>query len=294
MKMIQINMEKLGFNRTPRLFGCMTGWALASLVFLVLSAPALASDPVPYDLEKFRPVLDASKLQAPTSSPALIPQGGFPGQSNQYFFLDPTGQYMTFKVSGDGNRSELRQETGTDWQTSTTDRLSLDARVRLAAPGNQTPDQYTFMQIHDTGDGLNKPLIRLTWQRDRGSMEDHLWAVIRTPGDFGQPISNSNLATLSLGLGARPTGFFDASIVVQDSRMRVLIDGQAKVDMDVSYWDGLDNYFKAGVYLQDPGEAAVEFDQVAYNVNVPEPASMLLLGVGGPALLRRRRAGRCR
>eukprot|EP00752_Nemacystus_decipiens_P015226 g13559.t1 len=236
-----------------------------------------ADEPVPYDLVKFQPVLDDSKLQAPTSSPALIPQGGFPGQSNQYFYLDPTGQYMTFQVSGDSNRSELRQETGTDWQTSTTDRLSLDGRVRLALPGTQTPEQYTFMQIHDTGAGLNKPLIRLTWQRERDSIEDHLWAAIRTPDDFGQPIADDNLDTLSVDLGARPTGFFDASIVVQNNQMKVLIDGQVKVDMDVSYWDGLDNYFKAGVYLQDPGEVAVEFDQLAYNVNVPEPASLLLL-----------------
>ena len=82
--------------------------ALQSLLYTValltgaLGSPVWASEaPVPYDLEKFRPVLDDSKLQAPTSSPAKIEQGNFEGQSNQYLFLDETGQNLIFTVAAE-------------------------------------------------------------------------------------------------------------------------------------------------------------------------------------------------
>lgn len=285
MKFNKHNCERSRNGRKRPSAGSLMRWAAACLGVFAFATTAAA---VPYDLDKFKPVLDDSKLQAPASSPALIQQGDFDGASNQYFFLDPTGPYMAFTVSGDGMRSELRQESG-DWQTSTTDRLSLDGRLKLTVPETASLNQFTFMQIHDTNAGLNKPLIRLTWQRDRGALEDRLWAVIRTPDDLGQPIALDNLASIYIDLGARPTGFFDASIVVHENQMSVEIDGQVKVDMDVSYWDGLDNYFKAGVYLQDPGEAAVLFDQLSYGVNVPEPASFVTLGLGGLVLLQRRR-----
>ena len=242
---------------------------------------------MPYDLAKFRPVLDDSNLQAPTSSPALISRGDFAGRENEYLFLDESRQHLVFTVSGDGYRSELRQESGY-WQTSTTQEQVLSARVSLPLPETETLDQFTFMQIHDTGDGLNKPLIRLTWQRERLGLADHLWAVIRTPADPGRPISLDNLSGIQIDLGPRPVGFFDAAISVLDNQMRVELDGQTLVDIDVSYWDGLNNYFKAGVYLQDPGRGTAVFDQLAYARIVPEPtATGALLLVAALPLARR-------
>ena len=247
------------------------------LLCLLLS-PTARADTVPYDLAKFRPVLDDSKLQAPTSSPALIARGDFAGQDNEYFFLDPTGEHLVFTVSGESNRSELRQESG-DWQTSAAVEQVLSARVSLPLPETDTLNQFTFMQIHDTNDGLNKPLIRLTWQRERLGQTDHLWAAIRTPDDFDQPISNDNLSGFQVDLGPRPLGFFDAVIAVQNNQMTVELQGQTVIDMDVSYWDGLDNYFKAGVYLQDPGRATAVFDQLAYRRLVPEPTAAAALAM---------------
>lgn len=210
------------------------------------------------------------------SSPAVIKQGEFAGASNAYFFLDPTGRHMVFTVEGDSMRSELRQESG-DWLTSTTAKRSLSGRLQIDIPETDSLNQFTFMQIHDTNDGLNKPLIRLTWQRDRDGLSDHLWAVIRTPDDPTRPISGDNLSSVSLDLGPRPTGFFDALIGVRENRMWVEIDGEVLVDMDVSYWDGLDNYFKAGVYLQDEGRATAVFDELAYGLSIPEPGTLAAL-----------------
>ena len=238
-----------------------------ALVTLGLGALGPVADPqVPYDLEQFRPVLEDSKLQAPTSSPAMIERGDFAGKSNPYFFLDDTGTRLVFTVTGDSKRSELRQLSG-DWDTATATPQRLVARVKVFVPETPELKQYTFLQIHDkkNGDaGLNKPLLRLTWQQNRKGKADHLWAAIRTPDDMSKTISLKNLATDTIDLGPRPAGFFAAEIRVQNGRMTVLLDGETKVDKDVSYWNGLANYFKAGVYNQDPGTSKAEFAALAY------------------------------
>ncbi len=244
-------------------------YAVPALLLAALAgahAPLATADAVPYDLEKFRPVLDDSKLQAPTSSPTLIEQGQFEGATNEYFFLDDTGQTLTFTVTGDSKRSELRQESG-EWDTATSTPQRLVARVKVYVPETPELEQFTFLQIHDTTNdpgSLNKPLIRITRRGDYRNTQDHLWAAIRTPADFDQPISLENLATLNVDLGPRPEGFFDAEIRVHNSQMTVMIDGETKVDLDVSYWDGLANYFKAGVYNQDPGTSKVEFESLIF------------------------------
>ncbi|MBB3207308.1 hypothetical protein FHS27_003129 [Rhodopirellula rubra] len=238
----------------------------AAAFFSAVVAPVQGQD-APYDLEKFRSVLDDSKLQAPTSSPTKIKQGDFRGASNEYFFLDKTGRYMTFTVEGDSNRSELRQSTG-DWDTATETPQRLIARVRVFVPEDEGLEQFTFLQIHDKkngSEGLNKPLLRLTRRSDYRDKQDHLWAHIRTPENGNEPISLKNFATKNVDLGPRPEGFFDVEIRVQKSRMTVAINGQTKVDMDVSYWNGLNNYFKAGVYNQNNGRSKVEFESLRFS-----------------------------
>lgn len=240
--------------------------AMCAAALLSAAVAPAQGQGAPYDVEKFRSVLDESKLQAPTSSPTMINQGKFAGASNEYFFLDKTGQYMTFTVEGDSNRSELRQNTG-DWDTATETPQRMIARVRVLVPEDQKLEQFTFLQIHDkkNGDeGLNKPLLRLTRRSDYRKTQDHLWAHIRTPENCDKPISLANLATKNFDLGPRPEGFFDVEVRVQNSKIIVTINGRTKFDMDVSYWDGLDNYFKAGVYNQNPGRSKAEFESLRF------------------------------
>ena len=238
---------------------------LATIGLCATTLP-LTAQTAPYDVQAFRPVLDESKLQAPSSSPAKIEQGDFAGQSNEFFFLDPTGQYLTFTVTGDSKRSELRQMSG-DWDTATDTPVGMAARVKVYVPETPELQQYTFLQIHDTTDdpgALNKPLLRVTRRGDYRKTRDHLWAHVRVPADPDQPISSENLDTENVDLGPRPEGFFDAQITVHQGRLVLTIDGQTKLDKDVSYWNGLNNYFKAGVYNQDPGTSKVEFESLRY------------------------------
>ena len=201
--------------------------SLCAVVWLLAVVTPAQGQRAPYDLEKFRSVLDDSKLQAPTSSPTKIDRGDFAGASNEYFFLDKTGRFMTFTVQGEGNRSELRQSTG-DWDTATETPQYLTARVRVLVPEDRGLEQFTFLQIHDKkndNEGLNKPLLRVTRHGRYRGTNDHLWAHIRTPKNFNQPISLSNLGTKNIDLGPRPKGFFNAQVRVQNSRMIVAIDG---------------------------------------------------------------------
>ena len=141
------------------------------------------------------------------------------------------------------------------------------ARVKVYVPEDKQLEQYTFLQIHDKkeGDkGLNKPLLRVTLRGNYKNTRDHIWAVIRTPKDYNKPISLKNLATENVDLGPRPNGFFDIEVRVQNSHLGIAMGGQIKVNMNVSYWDGLENYFKAGVYNQDPGRSKVEFELLQY------------------------------
>lgn len=265
---------------------------LATLTTAGRGAPCNAADArAPYDVERFRPVLDDSKLQAPTSSPALIEHGDFAGKSNDYFFLDATGTRLTFTVTGDSKRSELRQLSG-DWDTATPTPQRLVARVKVFVPETPSLEQFTFMQIHDKkngDDGLNKPLIRLTWRKSRSKVRDHLWAGLRIPQHTGQPISLENLASEWVDLGPRPDGFFDAEIRVQNGQMSVVLDGETKLEKDVNYWNGLENYFKAGVYNQDPGTSKVEFEVLRYATSdddeTDHPASTAPTDTVEPALV---------
>lgn len=264
---------------------CSSNLPLLGLTAAVLSLPAaVKAAEAPYDLPRFQPVLDASKLQAPKSSPAMVEHGEFAGKSNEFFHLDESGQRIVFTATGDSRRSELRQMTG-DWDTSTPEERALIARVKVLVPETPELGQFTFLQVHDKeedGEGLNKPLIRVTWRRSRSGVRDHLWAGLRVPADASRPISLENLGSEWVDLGPRPDGSFDASIRVRDNRLRVTIDGEKKIDKDVSYWAGLSNYFKAGVYNQDPGTSVAIFEALRY-VSGDEEASATSSGAAAGA-----------
>ena len=224
----------------------------ACTLMLVLCGSAQAHE-APYNLSKFQSVLDDSKLQAPNSGTACA-QGDFSGYADWFFRLDSTSQYMTFEMDGDKSRSELRQME--EWTTGTTSWRKMIGEVKVFYPTTSSLEQFTWMQIHDST-SLNKPLIRLTWRRYAYGQQDHLWAVVRDS-------ANSSSSYSWFDLGARPSGFVKAEIKVKNNNLRVRIDSVTLVDIDVSYWDGLSGYYKAGVYLQDPGTAKVQFKSLKY------------------------------
>jgi len=213
----------------------------------------------PYSLDKFKSVLDISKLQAPKSSYDPLYSrhyGDFQYYSNKYFYLQDN-KYMVFYMCGDHNRSELRFKN--DWSVNTNTPKILEAEVKLF-PLN-AKREFTFLQIHADSTLKNKPIIkkpllRIVWYKNLHNKHNHIWAVIRQSGDV-----NIN-KYLKIDLGLMPKSFFDVKIVVYNNILKIYVNNKLKINKDVSYWQKYKNYFKAGVYLQDIGCAKVLFDKL--------------------------------
>ncbi|MEQ8905684.1 polysaccharide lyase family 7 protein [Ekhidna sp.] len=202
----------------------------------------------PYDIPRFQAFIGGSKLQAPTSSTAATPSDLINGYSSDNFYV-VNGDKVAFNQTGTSMRTELRHET--NWSISDGDR-SLHGRLKIE---EQTCDQVTVVQIHDdanAGAGPNKPLLRI-YKHLTKTPVNHLWAAIKTD------VTGDN--TTHVDLGEAPTGYFGFDVRLVGGNMIIDIDGDEKANMDVSYWT-FPSYWKAGVYLQDEGEATAYFDEL--------------------------------
>ncbi len=217
----------------------------------------------PYSLDKFKPILNISKLQAPYSkynSLFAVKYGGFKDVCNQFFNLQDN-RYMTFfmcqKNMNDHKRSELRFKDA--FKVSSQKVHILEARLKIF-PLNQHKE-FTFLQIHadstlKNAPTINKPLLRISWWSSLHNIHDHLWAVIRLGiGKYSK--------YAKIDLGKRPQDFFNVKIIVKNSHLSVFVNGKEEIKkFDVSYWNKFYNYFKAGVYLQGTGCSKVLFDKL--------------------------------
>jgi len=234
---------------------------MRKIIFFLLLYKTLFGCDTPYSQTKFHTILDGSKLQAPLSAynPLYsVKYGEFKDVCNQYFYLQDR-KYMAFAMCGKKRRSELR--THHEWRVESQKKHTLFAKLKIF-PLNQVRE-FTFLQIHadsnrigKNGRKINKPLLRLTWWHEQKNLYNHLWAVIRLTGDVKQQ------KYTKIDLGLRPKDFFTVKIEVQNAKMKIYINGRKKIAMDVSYWSGYWNYFKAGVYNQDEGCAKSLFENL--------------------------------
>ena len=224
----------------------------ALIVTLMLTFSKVFGQPynAPYEIPKFQNFIDGCKFQAPTSSTAATNTQLSNGYTSNWFYVADVDK-MAFKQSGSLQRSELRHET--NWDLTQADR-SLHARINIV---QQTVDceQVTVLQIHDdanVGSGPNKPLLRI-YKHQTKTPINHLWAAYKT--DAG------GVATQHIDLGLAPEGYFNCDVRLVNGRMIIDIDGIEKLDVDVSFWT-FPSYWKAGVYLQNEGEATAFFDEL--------------------------------
>lgn len=203
----------------------------------------------PSDIPKFQPFLAECKLQAPTSSTIADRDYLNNGFTHDTYFYVADDDKMLFRQSGEDMRTELRHEE--NWDLNDRNR-SMHGRMDVV---EQTCDQVTIMQIHDdanAGNGPNKPLLRVYKHRFRDP-GNHLWAAIKT--------DEGGVNTIHVDLGEDPGGYFNVDVRLVDGFMIIDVDGEEKVNMDVSFWD-FPSYWKAGAYLQDSGSATIHFDDL--------------------------------
>lgn len=210
--------------------------------------------------EKFSQTLENSRLQYPDSA-TDVDYGEFDGVVREYFYLDKS--LLTFQLNKQTDQESMRSELrfGPDnWDVSTEDEHILSARVRCF--GSDKLKKYTFLQIHEYL-GANLPLLRLAWERRNDGLTNYIWAGISTNRDI------ENRTFDWVNLGKREDGFFDINISVKNSKMQVSINGKVLIDKDVSYWNNTQNYYKAGLYLnnlESMGKTKVQFKKLEYIV----------------------------
>jgi len=233
------------------------------LLFFILSiSTILFGHDAPYSIKHFQDILNNTKLQAPTSH--FDPKwsrdyGEFQYYENKYFYLQDN-KYMTFLMCGKKNRSELREKE--TWKVSTQKAKILFAEIAFFSLNAKR--EFTFLQIHADPNyknnlkhnSINKPLLRIVWKKQYRNLKNHIWAVIRTSALLEEH------KYIKIDLGKYKNNFFTVKIVVKTSRLVIYINNTRKVDLSVSYWDNIWNYFKAGVYLQDNGCAKILFKQL--------------------------------
>ena len=225
---------------------------LYHILFVSLTALPQFLEAQPYeapsDIPRFRSFLSGCKLQAPTSSTAATSTKLMDGYTSSQFYV-VEGDKIAFNQSGQSNRTELRHET--NWDLTAGDR-SFHGRLKFV---KQTCDQVTVVQIHDdanAGSGPNKPLLRI-YKHLTKSPTNHLWAAIKT--DMG------GVNTTHVDLGLAPDDYFDWDVLLENGDLIININGVEKARKDVSFWT-FPSYWKAGVYLQNEGEATVYFDKL--------------------------------
>lgn len=216
----------------------------------------------PYDYSKFQGAIDQSKFQYPHDD--LISQGNLVNYKASFFYADSNAT-LHFTTQKPQNvyktRSELRQINS--WTTADTNGNYWVAKVQCLKP-KAGITSYTWMQIHGTHESFNYPILRLFWERQRDRKYDHIWAVIIVSYPFTDKLYEY------VDLGERPEGFFDAEVDMKDNFMTIKINNKVLVYKDVTYWENVINYYKAGIYInryQDGGKASVLFKELHFYNN---------------------------
>ncbi|MBC7003416.1 polysaccharide lyase family 7 protein [Photobacterium sp. BZF1] len=247
----------------------------------------ITSKPASYP--QFSHILSSSKLQIstpnakPGSKNEMAKNGDFTGIVNEHFYVDGSSEALVFNMEGYKLRNELRVlENFSTAQSDTTYQLKANLQpINPITSVQNSPvgkKEITYLQVHNKGiheDGtgyIPHPLVRITWELERNGKESHYWAVIKANAldcsSNSQHRSNAECkkAYRHIDLGPadlnRPTQF---DISVGNNQLVVNVDGETKLSHDITYWQHLLSYFKAGVYNQfEGGKSEAHFYQLDY------------------------------
>ena len=217
----------------------------------------------PYNVEKFQSVIDRCKLQLYREGTG-IDYDGFTNYKSPQFYID-NEENLIFAIDKESDtyktRSELREgPEENEWYVDDTEGHYWIATLQVLKPAVGI-ESFTWMQVHGTNDTFNYPIIRLFWERNREGQYDHLWAVVIISDAYDAKVYEYT------DLGARPKGFFRAEVHFKNNLMDIIIDHKLIKTYNVTYWQGVRNYFKAGVYINrygDGGEVSARFSELHF------------------------------
>ncbi len=226
----------------------------------------------PYDYPQYQAILLASKLQRSDpdgvdgNKSDLIEGEEFIDYFDDYFYAEEETKRLVFRMRGYSNRSELRVLENFDITEAGVQRTlqaslqPIDIEATLAQADG---DEITLLQVHNkgtnsSGEGyIPHPLLRVTYESERNGLSGHYWAVIKTNAlDCSSSSADANSSDCSnaysrIDLGeADLSAFTDFKVRIAESQLMIEVNDITKVNYDISYWNHLLSYFKAGVYNQ--------------------------------------------
>ena len=228
--------------------------AMISMVLaLTCGAHGQSGPAVPFDLEKFQPVLSECRLHSPrTSGNIAVKRGRFGGyELPARFYLGEDGKTMVLATTNRGrDRSELRHNSS--WSLLGEEKR-LSARLRFDKPVSlEGRSRLHLMQVYGTGKAKG-PTVLISWAGswDADGSEDSLQAYVK--------------GSQTHDLGLRPDGFFDLDISIKEGKVSIFMNDELKAEDDVSNKDyaGGKFYFKTGAYHRGIEPQAVVFESLS-------------------------------
>jgi hypothetical protein len=221
---------------------------------LATSAFGQSEPKVPFDLEKFQPVLSRCRLHSPrTSGNIAVKRGRFEGyELPGRFYLGEDGNTMVLGTTNPNSkkeRSELRHNSG--WLVGEGEKR-YSARLRFDKPVSLGKKKSNIHLLQVYGTGKNKgPKVLVSWAGSwhADGEKDKLSAWVK--------------GAKSHDLGPRPDGFFDLDLLIRDGKILIAVNKEVKVEEDISHLADVKAYFKTGNYnrgIQRPN--AIEFEEL--------------------------------
>eukprot|EP01084_Bolivina_argentea_P049120 90390_1 len=210
-----------------------------------------------FDLSHFKLVLPDQNVTTITEKQLMN------GYESQYFYTDKSDGSMTFYCPANGGhtqdasnpRSELHHNCNPannhyNWSILKGN-YSINGTYKIDK--NHTSSKTTIQQIHGFG---VPPLVKIHWESQSGTAN-----VLAN-----YKLTDQNTPSKTVLLGEVGYDKFTFETRVKNQHMILLLNGDEKLNVDVSYWK-YGNYFKAGDYLGT--NKSDEYDIVhMYSLNV--------------------------
>ncbi len=276
------------------LYGCGGGGGDSSKPIIEPPVEPGAPD-APYSFTKYRAILEQSNLQVSDPSGVegnksdVVKNGQFHDYYSDYFFINQDNDNLVFEMSGYKMRSEIRVIENFDIaeagkQRTLTAKIKPIDVVTSISGSNPDDDAVTYLQIHNKGeqqDGtgyIPHPLLRVVYEQERDGKTGHYWAILKTNNldcsdtspHYGSTACDNAYERIDLG-EADTDDFTYFELTVKESELTITAGNTTEMTKevrDISYWNNLLSYFKAGVYNQfENGTATVEFASLNYAVS---------------------------
>ncbi|MFA0076994.1 polysaccharide lyase family 7 protein [Vibrio artabrorum] len=243
----------------------------------------------PYEIAKYQNILASSDFQVSDpkgeegNKTSPVKAGNFQGYVSDYFYADEETENLIFKMANYKMRSEIRE--GDNFRINEAGvRRTLHAEISLPdiqhamASSPAEHDEVTLLQIHNEGTDesgtgyLPHPLLRVVWEQERDGLTGHYWAVMKNNAiDCSSAADSLDCYANSYNrydLGeADLDRFTKFDLSIYENTLSVKVNDEVKVDEDITYWQHLLSYFKAGIYNQfENGEATAYFKALRYTI----------------------------